>query len=140
MIVIDAEDFDAGWQRLLPLGNKTRPHVIPSQLLDPPPKLGSTSGVGSSIGNVVEGGETKLIGRVAEPLSAGFSPPKELIVKLRHRRRIVHQGWAIFRATHRHRGRSTSPVISRPRRFKDKTPAVFVLPLTGTRDTSTTMH
>ena len=30
---IDLEDFYARWQRLLPLSNKTRPHVIREQLL-----------------------------------------------------------------------------------------------------------
>ena len=31
--LIDLEDFYARWQRLLPLSNETRPHVIPEQLL-----------------------------------------------------------------------------------------------------------
>ena len=31
--LIDLEDFYARWQRLLPLSNETRPHVIGEQLL-----------------------------------------------------------------------------------------------------------
>ena len=33
MTLIDLEDFYARWQRLLPLSNETRPHVIREQLL-----------------------------------------------------------------------------------------------------------
>ena len=33
MTLIDLKDFYAGWQRLLPLSNETRPHVIREQLL-----------------------------------------------------------------------------------------------------------
>ena len=31
--LIELEDFNARWQRLLPLSNETRPHVIREQLL-----------------------------------------------------------------------------------------------------------
>ena len=33
LTLIDLEDFYARWQRLLPLSNETRPHVIREQLL-----------------------------------------------------------------------------------------------------------
>ena len=61
------------------------PH--PLQPMEAPPsplpqRLGNASGCSSSSGEVVEGGETKFIGRVAEPPSTGFSPPQHRTLTL----------------------------------------------------------
>ena len=45
-----------------------------------PPQMGSTRGWGSSVGDVVVGGETKFIGRVAEPPSTGFPSPQHRLL------------------------------------------------------------